>query len=112
MVPIPIKDLLLVAPEFHKHLHELATTKHIPVTTNIVQVNELSGCDPDAVGQEFGDRVHRNNDRLIVVHHSVPLCSIEAKVVGTSRTINAVLDSSSEIVAMPKQVWEGLGLPV
>ena len=46
------------------------------------------------------------------MHHSVPLCSIEAKVVGTSRTINAVLDSGSEIVAMPKRVWEGLGLPV
>jgi hypothetical protein len=48
-VSIPVKDLLSVAPEFHKHLRELATTKHIPVTTNIVQVNELSGCDPDAV---------------------------------------------------------------
>ena len=55
MVPIPIKDLLLVALEFHKHLHELATTKRIPVTTNVVQVNELSGHDPDTVGQEFGD---------------------------------------------------------
>ena len=33
-------------------------------------------------------------------------------MVGISRTINAVLDSGSEIVAMPKRVWEGLGLPV
>ena len=54
-VPIPVKDLLSVAPEFRKHLHELATTKRIPVTTNVVQVNELSGHDPDAVSQEFGD---------------------------------------------------------
>ena len=48
-VPIPVKDLLSVAPEFRKHLRELATTKCIPVTTNVVQVNELSGRDPDAV---------------------------------------------------------------
>ena len=54
-VPIPVKDLLSVAPEFRKHLHELATTKRIPVTTNVVQVNELSGRDPDAVSREFGD---------------------------------------------------------
>ena len=33
-------------------------------------------------------------------------------MVDTGRTINAILDSSSEIVAMPKQIWEGLGLPV
>ena len=49
-VPVPVKDLLLVALEFRKHLHELATTKHIPVTTNVVQVNELSGRDPDTIG--------------------------------------------------------------
>ena len=49
-VPIPVKDLLSVAPEFRKHLCELATTKRIPVTTNVVQVNDLSGRDPDAVG--------------------------------------------------------------
>ncbi|KAF8547109.1 hypothetical protein OG21DRAFT_1490501 [Imleria badia] len=48
-VPIPVKDLLSVALEFHKQLRELATTKHIPVTSNVVQVNELSGCDPGAI---------------------------------------------------------------
>ena len=47
-VPIPVKDLLIVAPEFRKQLYELITVKH--VTTNpsshVVQVNELSGHDP------------------------------------------------------------------
>ncbi|KAF8548029.1 hypothetical protein OG21DRAFT_1489720 [Imleria badia] len=111
-VPIPVKDLLSVAPEFRKQLRELATTKRIPVTGNVVQVNKLSGRDPHAIDQEFGDRVHRNDDGLIVAHHSIALHCIKAKVVGTGRTINAVLDSGSEIVAMPKRVWEGLGLPV
>ena len=55
MVPIPVKDLLSAALEFCKHLRELATTKCIPVTTNVVQVNELFGCNPDVVGQEFRD---------------------------------------------------------
>ena len=33
-------------------------------------------------------------------------------MVGTGRMINAVLDSGSEIVAMSKRIWEGLGPPV
>ena len=45
---MPVKDLLIVAPEFRKQLCELITVKH--VTTNpsshVVQVNELSGRNP------------------------------------------------------------------
>ena len=50
-VPVPVKDLVIVAPEFRKQLHELITVK--PVMTNpsshVVQVNELSGHNPLAV---------------------------------------------------------------
>ena len=86
--------------------------KCIPVSTNTVQVNELAGHDPGEVDQVFGDRTHQSDDGLIVVHHSVPLQSLEAKIVRTSRSILGVLDSGSEIVAMPKRVWEDLGLLV
>ena len=40
------------------------------------------------------------------------LRSIKAKVIGTSQSILRVLDSGSEIVTMPKWVWEDLGLSV
>ena len=86
--------------------------KHIPVSTNTVQVNELARHDPGEVDQAFGDRVHRSDDGLIVAHHSVPLQSLEAKIVGTGWSILRVLDSGSKIVAMPKWVWEDLSLPV
>ena len=86
--------------------------KCIPVSTNTIQVNELAGRDPGEVDRAFSDRMHRSDDGLIVAHHSVPLRSLEAKIVGTSRSILGVLDSGSEIVAMPKRVWEDLGLPV
>ena len=51
-------------------------------------------------------------DYVIVAHHSVLLRSLEAKIVRTSWSILGVLDLDldSEIVAMPKQVWEDLGL--
>ena len=86
--------------------------KCIPVSTNTVQVNELAGHDPGEVDRAFGDCVHRSDNGLIVAHHSVPLRSLEAKIVGTGWSILGVLDSGSEIVTMPKWVWEDLGLPV
>ena len=50
-VPIPVKDLLIVAPEFRRQLRELITVKHVTTnpSTHVVQVNELSGHDPLAV---------------------------------------------------------------
>ena len=111
-VLVPVQELIAVAPEVHKQLKDLSMAKHIPVSTNTVQVNELAGRDPSEVDWAFGDRVHQSDDGLIVVHHSVPLRSPEAKIVGTGRSILGVLDSGSKIVAMPKQVWEDLGLPV
>ena len=101
-----------MAPEVRKQLKDLSTAKHIPVSTNTVQVNELTGRDPGEVDQAFSDRMHRSDDGLIVVHHSVLLRSLEAKIVRTGRSILGVLDSGSEIVVMPKRVWEDLGLPV
>ena len=82
-----------MAPEVRKQLKDLSTAKCIPVSTNTVQVNELAGRDPSKVDQAFGDRVHRSDDGLIVAHHSVPLRSLEAKIVGTGRSILGVLDS-------------------
>ena len=111
-MPVPVRELIAVAPKVHKQLKDLSTTKRIPVSTNTVQVNELAGRDPGKVDQAFSDRVHRSDDGLIVAHHSVPLRSLEAKIVGTGQSILGVLDLGSEIVAMPKRVWEDLGLLV
>ena len=113
-VPIPVKDLLIVAPEFRKQLCELITVKC--VTTNpsshVVQVNELSGCNPLAVAQEYSNRVIKNDDGLIVTHHSLPLHTLEAKIPGTCCSLMGVLDSRSEVVVMPKHIWEELRLPL
>ena len=111
-VPVLVRELIAVAPEVRKQLKDLSMAKRIPVSTNTVQVNELAGRDPGEVDWAFGDRVHQSDDGLIMAHHSVPLQSLEAKIVGTGRSILGVLDPGFEIVAMPKRVWEDLGLPV
>ena len=63
---VPVRELIAVAPEVRKQLKDLSTAKHIPVSTNTVQVNELAGRDPGEVDWAFGDRVHRSDDGLIV----------------------------------------------
>ena len=111
-VPVPVRELIAVAPDVRKQLKDLTTTKCIPISTNTIQVNELAGRDPGAVDRAFGSHVHRSDDGLIVTHHSIPLWSLEVKIIRTGHTILGVLNSGSEIVAMPKRVWEDLGLPV
>ena len=73
-VPIPVKDLIVASPEFRKQFRDLTTVKRVTNTSsNSVQVHELSGLDPVSVSRDFGDKVHWNDDGLIVAHHSLPL---------------------------------------
>ena len=102
-VPVPVKDLFAVSPEFRKQFRDLTMVKRVTnQATNLVQVNELSGLDPDAVGCDFGNRVLRNDEGLIVVHHSLPLRAVGARIGSSGRIVQGVLDSGSEIIAMPK----------
>ena len=101
-----------MAPEVYKQLKDLLMAKCIPVSANTVQVNKLAGHDPGEIDRAFGDHVHRSDNGLIMVHHSVLLQSLEAKIVGTGQSILRVLDLGSEIVTMSKWVWEGLSLLV
>ncbi|KIO11465.1 hypothetical protein M404DRAFT_112909, partial [Pisolithus tinctorius Marx 270] len=111
-IAMPVKELFAVAPEFHKQFRDITMAKC--VTTNEievvhsddeegVQVNELTGCDVgNKTACEYRDRVIRSDDGSIIAHHTLPLRCIEAKVPGTDITINCMLDSGSEIVAMPR----------
>jgi hypothetical protein len=95
-----VQDLLSVSPDFRKQLRDVTTSKHV-TSVSVVHVNELSGRDSGSVSHEYGDRVLRNEDGLIIAHHTLPLRSLEAKVNGTDLTVKCVLDSGAEIVAMP-----------
>ena len=72
-VPVPVREPIAVAADICKQPKDLAIAKHIPISTNTVQVNELAGRDPGAVDRAFGSCVHHSNDGLIVTHHSIPL---------------------------------------
>jgi hypothetical protein len=112
-VPVPVKELFAVSPEFRKQFHDLTTMKQVTSgSANHVQVNELSGRDPDHVSREFGDRILHNEDGLIVAHHNLPLRCLDVKVTSKDANLTCVLDSGSEVITMPKHMWEKLGLPI
>jgi hypothetical protein len=114
-VPVPVKELFAVLPEFRKQFRDLTMMKWVTSgygSANHVQVNELSGRDPDHVSREFGDRILCNEDGLIIVHHNLPLRCLDAKVTGKDANLTCVLDSGFEVIAMPKRMWEKLRLPI
>ncbi|KIO11983.1 hypothetical protein M404DRAFT_19797 [Pisolithus tinctorius Marx 270] len=120
-VAMPVKELFAVAPEFRKQFRDITmakcvTTNEIEVVRSDdeegVQVNELTGHDPQRTAHKCGDRVIRGDDSSIIAHHTLPLRCTKAKVPGTDVTINCMLDSGSEIVAMPRHVWEKIRLPL
>lgn len=78
----------------------------------MVQVNELSKRDPSAVNWKYGDQILRNDNSLIVAHHSLPLQAIKGRVGGLGQLLKGMLDSRSKIVAMSKCIWKELGLPI
>ena len=46
------------------------------------------------------------------MHHILPLHTLEAKIPGTCHSLMGILDSGSEVVVMPKCIWEELRLPL
>jgi hypothetical protein len=73
-IPVPVKELFAVSPEFRTQFRDLTMTKWVTSgSANNVQVNELSGYDLDHVFREFGDRILRNKDGLIVAHYNLSL---------------------------------------
>ena len=112
-VPVPVKDLFMVLPEFQKQFWDLTMVKHIMhLSTHLIHVNELASHDPSSVNQEYEDWVLQNNDGLIIAHHNLLLQAIEGRFSSIGCSIMGVLDSRLEIIAMPKYIWKELRLPI
>jgi hypothetical protein len=123
-VPVPLKELLALSPDLRKHMKEAVTGKRVwgnlltqadPETPDAragasAHCFELEGRDPEGIAREYGPKLTYSDDGRIVGNHSIPLRYIEATIVGTGRVVRCVLDTGSEVIAMPKALWETLGL--
>ena len=98
-VPVPTKDLFSISPKSQKQFCNLTIMKR--VTMALANTVELSGHDPEQVSREYGNHILRSENGLIVTHHNLPPCYLDAKAGASKLTINCILDSRSEIIAMP-----------
>ncbi|KAI6030519.1 hypothetical protein F5J12DRAFT_888328 [Pisolithus orientalis] len=87
-IALPVKELFAVAPEFCKQFRDITMAKC--VTTNEIEVvrsednegvhvNELTGHNPQQAVHEYGDHLIRSDNGVIMAHHTLLLCCIEAK---------------------------------
>jgi hypothetical protein len=99
---------LSISPEAHKQYKELTTTQRISAGTT--EVGKLEEVPSDSLAVYSSSTIHNpdgSND-LRVGRDSIPLCSIFPLVEG-KLTVECILHSGCQIVAMNNTIWEQLG---
>ncbi|OJA09876.1 hypothetical protein AZE42_12331 [Rhizopogon vesiculosus] len=76
----------------------------------MASVNELSGCSPKRLWDEYEHTLHHAKDGTITAHHSILLRCIEVTILG--RSFTCILDQGAEIIVMRKDIWQSLGIPL
>jgi hypothetical protein len=109
-IPVPItqRELLSISPEARKQYKELTTMRRVSAGTT--EVGKLEEVPNDSPVVYSGTAVHDTDgsDDLRVGSDSIPLQSIFLLVEG-KLTVECILDSSCQIVAMNSVIWEKLG---
>ncbi|KAG2748104.1 hypothetical protein P692DRAFT_201715678, partial [Suillus brevipes Sb2] len=107
-IQVPVRDIFAVSPDIRKNFRDMSSNKRVTVGT--VSVNELSShpANRDWMRQYDGSHM-RSDDGRIVANHYAALRCIRASTVG-GRILTCVLDQGAEVVVMPKDVWQSLGV--
>jgi hypothetical protein len=109
-VPVSItqRELLSISPEVRKQYKELTMTRRVSAGT--MEVSKLEEVPDDSPTVYSGCTIHDpdGTDDLRVGHDSIPLRSIFPLVEG-KLTVECILDSGCQIVAMNSMIWEKLG---
>jgi phage gp36-like protein len=109
-IPISIaqRELLSISPEARKQYKELTMMRQVSAGTT--EVGKLEEVPDDSPAVYSGCAIHDpdGTDDLRVSHDSIPLHSIFLLVEG-KLTVECILDSGCQIVAMNSVIWEKLG---
>ncbi|KAG2739744.1 hypothetical protein P692DRAFT_201670809, partial [Suillus brevipes Sb2] len=107
-IQVPVRDIFAVSPDIRKNFRDMSSNKRVTVGT--VSVNELSShpANRDWMRQYDGSHMRSNDGRIIANHYAALRC-IRASTVG-GRILTCVLDQGAEVVVMPKDVWQSLGV--
>ncbi|PPQ79753.1 LOW QUALITY PROTEIN: hypothetical protein CVT25_003315 [Psilocybe cyanescens] len=107
-----MQELLAIVPEVRKQIKELIQTKRLTSSGSafnmITASAEASGTlKHHNQGQTLPDR----NDGLVVAKHVEDLHATEVLLEGRI-TVEALMDDGCQIVALQRNLWERLGLPI
>jgi hypothetical protein len=109
-VPISItqRELLSISPEARKQYKEPTMTWQVSAGT--MEVGKLEEVPDNSPAVYSGCMIHDpdGTDNLRIGHDSIPLHSIFPLVKG-KLTVECILDSGCQIVAMNSVIWEKLG---
>jgi hypothetical protein len=93
------RELLVISGDIRKKMKDIVTARHVPVTSNPVQ---------DAM---YTNAIPSDDSDLVVAVDAAPLRTVEGILDGRITT-ECLLDQGSSIVAMRRDVWEKLGVPL
>ena len=118
-VEVSQRELLALAPDLRRQLKELTTTKRVPVTGSAnsfeeieeVEVGNFSNVSQEHDLEQQGRYAVREDGTVVVAEDSLPLRCIDV-VVADKGPVECILDSGSQIVAIRKEVWQRLGIPI
>lgn len=112
-VELTQRELLAIAPDLRKQIKEMTTTKRVATgvfdTVNSL-INEAHLVTANTANMSSSWTVE--GDGLVTVaQDSLPLRVIDALIEG-KLTVECIIDPGSQIVAMRKEIWEQLGVPL
>ncbi|PPQ71592.1 hypothetical protein CVT25_007902 [Psilocybe cyanescens] len=111
-VTLTTQELLAISPEVRKQIKEQIQTKRLTSSGsafNMIMVSAEASVVPKhhSQGRTLPDR----NDGLVVAKHVEDLRAIDVLLEGRI-TVEALMDDGCQIVALRKNLWERLGLPI
>ena len=113
-------ELLALAPNLQRQMKEMTTTKRVPVVgaanvlldeeVEVVEVANFSNVSQEHDAAMGAGQGVQDDEPIAVGEPSLPLQCLDVEING--QTVECVLDSGSQIVAMSEEKWEELRLHI
>ena len=101
--------MYVILPDICQYLKDNVTTRRIN-TPNIASTNTLEETEEDLPAMVLLQGASSSPD-LLIVQPTVELCTIPVKLEGNVE-VEAILDDSSQVVSIYRDVWEKLKSPI
>ena len=105
-VTVSARELLSISIDMRKMVRELVATKRVSVAS--LETNPTPASD---LWLEYEEFIVRDDEGLVVARTSLPLRALDGTLNDRLR-VECLLDQGAQIVAIRRDLWEALGVPV